>query len=48
LRGAACPYFAARSIGKKADLVFCPYNHLIDPGTAIVVADRLAGVVPEF
>ncbi len=29
----ACPYFAARTIAKSADIVFCPYNYLIDPGT---------------
>jgi len=34
----ACPYFAARSIGKKADLVFCPYNYLIDPGEFLSLA----------
>ncbi len=27
-----CPYFAAKSLGKRADLVFCPYNHILDPG----------------
>lgn len=41
----ACPYFAARSIGKKADLVFCPYNHLIDPGVRGTYGIELEGNV---
>lgn len=40
---AACPYFAARSIGKKADLVFCPYNHLIDPSFVALLRSKLRG-----
>ncbi|KAL0491908.1 Fanconi anemia group J protein [Acrasis kona] len=27
----ACPYFASREIYKKAELVLCPYNYLVDP-----------------
>ncbi|KFH69534.1 hypothetical protein MVEG_04345 [Podila verticillata NRRL 6337] len=27
----ACPYFAARSLALGAELIFCPYNYLIDP-----------------
>ncbi|XP_043286504.1 Fanconi anemia group J protein homolog [Venturia canescens] len=27
----ACPYFAARSLMAEADIVFCPYNYIIDP-----------------
>ncbi|KAG0340558.1 Fanconi anemia group J protein [Podila humilis] len=26
-----CPYFAARSLTLSAELIFCPYNYLIDP-----------------
>ena len=26
----ACPYFAAQDIAEKADVVFCPYNYLLD------------------
>ncbi|XP_066975355.1 Fanconi anemia group J protein homolog isoform X1 [Macrobrachium rosenbergii] len=27
----ACPYFSARSLKETADIIFCPYNYLIDP-----------------
>ncbi|XP_014736671.1 PREDICTED: Fanconi anemia group J protein isoform X1 [Sturnus vulgaris] len=27
----ACPYFAARELMMGADIVFCPYNYLLDP-----------------
>ena len=27
-----CPYYAAREFGKVADLVLCPYNHIISSG----------------
>lgn len=27
-----CPYYATRSLLEEADIVFCPYNYLIDPG----------------
>ncbi|XP_063613872.1 Fanconi anemia group J protein homolog, partial [Penaeus indicus] len=27
----ACPYFAARSLVDTAEIVFCPYNYLVDP-----------------
>lgn len=27
-----CPYFASRSIAENAQLIFCPYNYIIDPG----------------
>ncbi|KAG8451681.1 hypothetical protein GDO86_003752 [Hymenochirus boettgeri] len=26
----ACPYFAARELMKEADIIFCPYNYLLD------------------
>nr|XP_054773588.1 Fanconi anemia group J protein homolog [Lytechinus pictus] len=27
----ACPYFSSRSLKDQADVIFCPYNYLIDP-----------------
>ncbi|CAK9823429.1 Fanconi anemia group J protein homolog [Anthophora retusa] len=26
-----CPYFAARSLMEQADIIFCPYNYIVDP-----------------
>lgn len=26
----ACAYYAARELMKEADIVFCPYNYLLD------------------
>lgn len=28
---AACPYYLSRSLAKKAEIVFCPYNYILDP-----------------
>lgn len=28
---AACPYYLSRALAKKAEIVFCPYNYLLDP-----------------
>eukprot|EP00041_Stephanoeca_diplocostata_P028303 m.798483 g.798483 ORF g.798483 m.798483 type:complete len:1269 (+) comp23350_c0_seq2:179-3985(+) len=30
-RSKACPFFAARELLQGADIVFCPYNYLVDP-----------------
>ncbi|XP_011863611.1 PREDICTED: Fanconi anemia group J protein homolog isoform X2 [Vollenhovia emeryi] len=27
----ACPYFGARSLMAEADIIFCPYNYVLDP-----------------
>ncbi|KAI7872197.1 hypothetical protein BDF14DRAFT_1873284 [Spinellus fusiger] len=27
----ACPYYAARTIAEEAEIIFCPYNYIIDP-----------------
>lgn len=26
-----CPYFSARDLMKDADIIFCPYNYIVDP-----------------
>ncbi|KAL2714669.1 Fanconi anemia group J protein isoform X3 [Vespula squamosa] len=26
-----CPYFAAKSLAEEAEIIFCPYNYIIDP-----------------
>ncbi|XP_037091335.1 LOW QUALITY PROTEIN: Fanconi anemia group J protein homolog [Pollicipes pollicipes] len=28
----ACPYYGARNLKEAADIVFCPYNYLVEPG----------------
>jgi fanconi anemia group J protein len=30
-RRKGCPYFTARALAETAEIVFCPYNYLIDP-----------------
>lgn len=27
----SCPYYGSRMLLKMADIVFCPYNYIIDP-----------------
>lgn len=27
----ACPYFASRSLQVSSDIIFCPYNYIVDP-----------------
>lgn len=36
----ACPYFAARDLATFADIVFCPYNYLLDPSIRRLVSFR--------
>ncbi len=26
-----CPYYAARDMAEDSDIIFCPYNYIIDP-----------------
>lgn len=26
-----CPYFASRTMADTADLIFCPYNYILEP-----------------
>ncbi|KAJ2799028.1 hypothetical protein H4S07_005548, partial [Coemansia furcata] len=41
----ACPYFAARELSGTADLVFCPYNYILDPGVRASAGVELEGNV---
>lgn len=48
-RTVACPYFAARTIADlHAELVFCPYNYIIDPRIRSAVSIQLSGAVVIF
>lgn len=37
-----CPYYTARELMKEADIIFCPYNYLIDPLIRNSVSGRFA------
>ncbi|KAJ2447325.1 hypothetical protein GGF42_005471 [Coemansia sp. RSA 2424] len=39
----ACPYFAARELSTEADLIFCPYQYILDPGVRSSVGIDLKG-----
>ncbi|XP_061197315.1 Fanconi anemia group J protein homolog [Saccostrea echinata] len=40
-----CPYFATRGLRSGADIVFCPYNYLIDPVIRDTMEIQLKGQV---
>ena len=46
LRG--CPYFATRSALESADLVFAPYNYLVDPHIRETMKINLTGCIVVF
>lgn len=31
-RKRACPYFASKDLAKQADIIFCPYSYVVQPG----------------
>ena len=41
----SCPYFAAQELAREAELVFCPYNVLMDPTVRASMGIDLAGGV---
>ncbi|KAJ1661866.1 hypothetical protein EV178_006351 [Coemansia sp. RSA 1646] len=41
----SCPYYASREIGGEADLIFCPYNYILDPGVRDAAGISLNGNV---
>ena len=47
-RRKACPYFTARALAVDADLVFCPYNYLVDPVIRASMDIQLRGCVLVF
>ncbi|XP_029836155.3 regulator of telomere elongation helicase 1 homolog [Ixodes scapularis] len=45
---ACCPYYAARTLKEKADIIFLPYNYLVDPKSRKAHGVDLAGNVVIF
>lgn len=43
-----CPYYAARSLKNKADIIFMPYNYLVDPKSRKAHGVELEGNVVIF
>ncbi|KAI8089536.1 helicase C-terminal domain-containing protein [Halteromyces radiatus] len=43
-----CPYYASRTITETADLIFCPYNYLMDPIIRKVMEINTAGNIIIF
>ncbi|XP_029637860.1 Fanconi anemia group J protein homolog [Octopus sinensis] len=39
----ACPYFLTRSLMKDSDIIFCPYNYLLDPTIRKIMEINLKG-----
>jgi hypothetical protein len=44
----ACPYFASHTIAMEADIIFCPYNYLLDPIIRDTLDINLDGAVVIF
>eukprot|EP00899_Mesostigma_viride_P027820 jgi/Mesvir1/8222/Mv12510-RA.2 len=43
-----CPYFGSRSLADNADIIFCPYNYLMDPVIAKAMKVNVADAVVIF
>ena len=41
----ACPYYISRALAKGADLVFCPYNYVLDPSIRSAMEIRVENAV---
>ena len=44
-QNAACPYYLSRALAKQAEIVFCPYNYLLDPNIREAIGIKLSGAV---
>jgi regulator of telomere elongation helicase 1 len=43
-----CPYYVSRALAATAELVFMPYQYLVDPGTRAGLGVRWEGAVVIF
>ncbi|VDP90593.1 unnamed protein product [Echinostoma caproni] len=39
----SCPYYCSRKLAKTADIIFCPYNYLLDPINRSATTIELSG-----
>eukprot|EP00977_Amphora_coffeiformis_P002711 scaffold521_cov167-Amphora_coffeaeformis.AAC.2 len=44
-QNAACPYYLSRALAKTAEIVFCPYNYLLDPNIREAIGIKLSDAV---
>lgn len=44
----ACPFFISRDLNETAELVFCPYNYIVDPAIRSAMSIDLTGSVVIF
>lgn len=44
----ACPYYLARKMSETSELVFCPYNYVIDPAIRAATSLEIKGSVVIF
>jgi fanconi anemia group J protein len=44
----ACPFYMSRDIFASAELVFCPYNYIVDPAIRSSMQIDLTGAVVIF
>ena len=44
----ACPFYMSRDIFATAELVFCPYNYIVDPAIRLSMKIDLTGAVVIF
>ncbi|OQV16894.1 Fanconi anemia group J protein-like protein [Hypsibius exemplaris] len=47
-RNVVCPFFASKDLAKSAQLIFCPYNYLIDARIRAAMNIDLAGQIVIF
>eukprot|EP01133_Synstelium_polycarpum_P004349 gene4349-5078_t len=43
-----CPFYASKGMVKRANLIFCPYNYIIEPSIRGVFKDKFQGSIVIF